>query len=141
MKTIRDLLRQYGLRHTQNRADILSIFLNQEIALSGREVEERLQARCDRVTVYRTLSTFLEKGILHKVLSNVGAMKYALCSIECHNQAHRHDHVHFKCVSCGQTACLEAVPIPEVSLPTGYHLQEVNVLLEGVCPACREEAV
>lgn len=138
MDPIRNILHQSQLRQTQNRAEILEIFLARGVALSEREIETAMVAPCDRVTIYRTLSTFLEKGIIHKVLDDAGAMKYALCPAGCHaEQAHRHDHVHFKCLRCGQTICLDEVPVPPVALPQGYDLTEVNMLLEGTCPTCR----
>lgn len=140
MTQIRHILEQHQLRRTQSRADILAIFLNRTSALSEREIETAMTSPCDRVTIYRTLSTFLEKGIIHKVLDDAGAMRYALCSPECQaHGSHQHDHVHFKCVYCGQTLCLDDTPIPAVQLPPGYRLQEVNMLLEGTCPRCREE--
>lgn len=137
MEAVQSILKNHHLRLTQSREEILAMFLAQPTALSEREIESSVDVSCDRVTIYRTLATFLEKGILHKVLDDTGAMKYALCSPECHGgEEHRHDHVHFKCVQCGQTLCLDQVPIPTVQLPQGYHLQEVNMLLEGVCESC-----
>jgi Fur family ferric uptake transcriptional regulator len=137
MEAIRDILHQSQLRQTQSRTDILAVFLDRQAAMSEREIELAMTAPCDRVTIYRTLSTFLEKGIIHKVLDDVGAMKYALCPAGCEERSdHRHDHVHFKCIRCGKTICLEQVPVPAVSLPSGYQLAEVNMLLEGTCPAC-----
>jgi Fur family transcriptional regulator, ferric uptake regulator len=138
MTRIRQILQHHRLRHTQSRADILGIFLDQGAALSEREIEAAMSAPCDRVTIYRTLSTFLERGIIHKVLDNAGAMRYALCSSHCQEgPQHQHDHVHFKCLQCGQTICLEEVPIPAVQLPPGFQLREVNMLLEGVCANCK----
>ncbi len=137
MEPIQQILHQSQLRQTQSRSDILGVFIDHGVALSEREIEDAMHTPCDRVTIYRTLSTFLEKGIIHKVLDDAGAMKYALCSAECQNHApHRHDHVHFKCTACGRTVCLDQVPIPPVPLPQGYQLSEVNMLLEGTCPAC-----
>jgi len=137
MESIRQILQQSQLRQTQSRSDILGVFFDRGVALSEREIEDAMSEPCDRVTIYRTLSTFLEKGIIHKVLDDAGAMKYALCPSECQDRAqHRHDHVHFKCIACGRTVCLDQVPIPSVSLPEGYQLSEVNMLLEGTCPAC-----
>ncbi len=127
-----------SLRKTQTRTDILDIFLDEGIALSEPELEKAMQGRCDRVTIYRTLSTFVEKGILHKVLDDTGAMKYALCAPDCHSSHdHQHDHVHFKCDQCGKTSCVDEVRIPEVQLPSGYQLTAVNMLLQGTCPECR----
>ena len=93
MQQIAQILQNRSLRQTQSRQDILQVFIAEDRALSEPELEKAIQGRCDRVTIYRTLATFLEKGILHKVLDDTGAMKYALCAPECHsNHDHQHDH-------------------------------------------------
>ncbi len=138
MVSTQSILKRHQLRQTQSRALILKVFLEREMAMSEREIEETMGGACDRVTIYRTLATFLEKGVVHKVLDDQGAMKYALCDPQCHDgKTHQHNHVHFKCSVCRQTMCLDQVPIPELSLPNGYALNEVNVLLQGTCPKCQ----
>lgn len=139
MPDVKHMLKQHKLRYTQGRAAILQILAEHEGALSERDIEDAIGQRCDRVTIYRTLSTFLDHGLIHRVLDDSGAMKYASCTPQCHEgRDHAHDHVHFKCIKCGHTSCLDKVPIPAVMLPQGYRLQEVNMLLQGHCPACRD---
>ena len=131
------ILQHHQLRQTSARAEILDMFFRRQGALSEPEIERAMKDYCDRVTIYRTLNTFLEKGILHKVLDDSGAMKYALCASDCgEGDAHNHDHVHFKCEMCGLTNCLESARLPKIALPQGYKVREVNVLIQGVCPAC-----
>ena len=133
------LLRAHTLRTTQSRQDILQVFISQDRALSESEVEQAMAQSCDRVTVYRTLGTFLKKGLLHKVLDDSGVTKYALCADDCGaKHYHQHNHVHFKCQRCGQTNCLKSVQVQAFQLPDGYQVEEVNVLLQGVCPDCGE---
>ncbi len=129
------ILKDFKLRSTPSRAAILDAFLTHNFALSHGDVEKEVPASFDRVTVYRTLKTFLDKGLIHKVLDDEGGMKYALCSEACTNAHHHHDHVHFKCTVCGQTNCLQ-VEIPRVNLPGGYQAKEINLLIQGVCGHC-----
>lgn len=139
MSELKTILKRHQLRFTKSRAAILDIFVEEEAALSERDIEESMQGSCDRVTIYRTLSSFLDHGLIHRVLDDSGAMKYALCAPNCHDgHPHGHDHVHFKCTNCGNTTCLDQVPIPAVKLPEGYLLSEVNMLLQGNCPTCAE---
>lgn len=137
---ISDVLAAYDLRHTLPRTTILALFLRGSRAFSQPEIERTLQDICDRVTIYRTLSIFLEKGILHKVLDDAGAMKYALCPPACrhesHTTHHHHDHAHFKCVVCGNTNCLNDVAVRLPDMPTGFVVAEINILLQGTCPTC-----
>jgi Fur family ferric uptake transcriptional regulator len=132
------LLKDFDLRNTQSRLEILQAFEDKHKALSQAEIENQLIGQFDRVTVYRTLRTFLQKGILHKVLDDEGTPKYALCGSHCVQETHRHEHVHFKCVRCGNTTCLEQVMIPVVQLPASYSIQEMNLLIQGVCSDCHD---
>lgn len=129
------ILKDFKLRSTPSRAAILDAFLTHDYALSHGDLEREVPASFDRVTVYRTLKTFLDKGLIHKVLDGEGGMKYALCNEACTSANHHHDHVHFKCVRCGQTNCLQ-VEIPAIKLPKGYQPQDVNLLIQGVCDTC-----
>lgn len=131
-----DILNDYDLRKTKGREEILDLFLGHDHALSHADIETLLGKNFDRVTVYRTLKTFLEKGIIHKVLSDQGSPKYALCSDECTDNEHHHEHVHFKCDVCGQTTCLDKVHVPAIQLPKGYTFGEANLLISGRCPSC-----
>lgn len=138
MADVKRILQSHALRHTTSRAEILEIFVQENRALSQREVESAMSQDCDRVTIYRTLSSFLDKGLLHKVLDDSGATKFALCPSTCaEHEAHQHDHVHFKCIRCGNTICVEEVHVHPPRLPAGFLVQEVNVLMQGVCPDCQ----
>ena len=127
-------LKDFNLKLTGCRADVLEAFQKTERALSNAELEQIFKNRVDRVTIYRTLKTFLDKGLIHKVLDD-GGTKYALCKAAC-GHAHNHDHVHFKCIKCGETNCLETVHIPAFNLPKNYQLTALNLLAEGICPKC-----
>jgi Fur family transcriptional regulator, ferric uptake regulator len=135
-KTQTQLLKEHQLRSTSSRSSILSLFLRNHHALSYSDIERQVAESYDRVTVYRTLKTFLDKGVIHKVLDDGGSLKYALCSEHCTTE-HHHEHVHFKCTVCGQTNCLDEIEVPEVKLPLGYQATEVNLLIHGTCRLCR----
>jgi Fur family transcriptional regulator, ferric uptake regulator len=131
-------LDQFGLRSTGSRQAVLAAFQKAGYALSQGDIEQALSNEFDRVTIYRTLKSFLASGLLHKVLDDQGSIKYALCHDMCHQETHthQHDHVHFKCTQCGQTTCLETVHIPQIILPEYFVKQESNLLIQGVCRGC-----
>jgi Fur family transcriptional regulator, ferric uptake regulator len=129
------LLKNFSLRSTPTRQQIIHLFLRKNYALSHGDIEKEITDELDRVTVYRTLKTFLDKGLIHKVLDDEGSLKYALCKEACTLTGHHHDHVHFKCIVCGQTNCLN-IDVPEVKLPNGYTAKEVNLLIQGICERC-----
>lgn len=129
------LLKDFKLRTTPSREEILYLFVKKDYALSHSDIESEIPEDLDRVTVYRTLKTFLDKGLIHKVLDDAGSLKYALCNDACTKAGHKHEHVHFKCINCGLTSCLN-VEIPTVKLPKGYKPREVNLLIQGICSNC-----
>ena len=131
-------LDNFGLRSTACREAVLSTFNQSGFALSQGDIEQSLASQFDRVTIYRTLKSFLARGLLHKVLDDLGSIKYALCRDLCHQgtHQHQHDHVHFKCTQCGQTTCLETVHIPQIILPENFIKQESNLLIQGICKGC-----
>jgi Fur family transcriptional regulator, ferric uptake regulator len=138
MSNIQSTLKATKLRQTDAREAVLSMFLDGKYALAHADIEAELAEKYDRVTIYRTLKTFVDKGLIHKVLDDVGGMKYAICKEECEPSIHQHnhDHIHFKCHICGQTSCLEKIVIPSLELPEGYKKQEMNILVQGICLNC-----
>jgi len=132
-----EILKDFRLRSTTSRSAILDLFIHNDHALSYSDIEKEVAAAFDRVTVYRTLKTFLDKGVVHKVLDDGGSLKYALCNDHCSSAEHHHDHVHFKCTKCGQTNCLDEVEVPLIKLPKGFKANEINLLIQGLCNKCQ----
>jgi Fur family ferric uptake transcriptional regulator len=91
----------------------------------------------DRVTIYRTLQTFVDKGIIHTIPTADNSIMYALCKETCSEGHHHDDHVHFLCEECGTTYCLDNVTIPQVTIPKGFSVHQTNVLVNGICKNCR----
>lgn len=140
-ETASQILKQQKIRQTDCRRGVLEEFVEKGHALSQPDLEKALGTNYDRVTIYRTLSLFLDKGLIHKVLDDAGVMKYALCAETCSDEEHRHEHVHFKCIRCGLTTCFEEIELPHFRLPEGYSVQESNLLLQGICKECREAGI
>ncbi|MCU0355232.1 MAG: transcriptional repressor [Cytophagales bacterium] len=130
------ILKDHNLRQTACREEVLAFFLEKETALSHADLEMHLTPAYDRVTLYRTLKTFLDAGLVHKVLDDEGGAKYALCRSHHTDHQHADNHVHFKCLRCGTTSCLEQTSIPVVSLPEGYFGTDFHLLVQGICRAC-----
>jgi Fur family ferric uptake transcriptional regulator len=129
------LLKNHSLRITDCRIDVLDKFYRSTHALSFKDLEENLDDY-DRVTLYRTLNSFIDKGLLHRIPNEDGFASYGLCREECTNTAHHHDHIHFKCNVCGHIECLSAYHVPRVELQ-GYEVAESNLIVNGVCKNCK----
>ncbi len=136
-KEVGELLKKNNLSVTDSRKKILQLFLEQPGALAHGDIEKRAGEKFDRVTVYRTLQTFVDKGIVHTIPTADNSIRYALCKDEC-SEGHHHDHhIHFVCSNCNNTYCLDDVVTPEIKLPKGYTAEHVEVVVEGVCKNCK----
>ncbi len=134
---VENLLTEGRLRVTQPRKLIMQVLAGSEAAVSQADIEKALESQVDRVTVYRTLKSFEEAGIIHKISDTDSVTKYALCLDDCHKGgAHSHNHAHFHCNACGNTTCLNSVRIEVPDLPKGYQVSETNLIVSGLCTAC-----
>jgi len=132
-----ELLRRNSLSVTGSRKKIIQLFLDQPGALAHGDIEKKAGEKFDRVTIYRTLQTFVDKGIIHTIPTADNTVRYALCKDEC-SEGHHHDHhVHFVCTLCHNTYCLDDVVTPDIRLPKEYAAQHVEVVVEGICKNCR----
>lgn len=132
-----DILRRNSLSVTESRKKILNLFINIQGALAHGDIERKAGEKFDRVTVYRTLQTFVEKGIIHTIPTTDNSVRYALCK-DCSDGHHQDDHVHFICNQCGTTLCLNDVAVPEIRLPQGFSIDEIEVVAKGVCNDCKQ---
>lgn len=132
---LNDILHRRQLSSTESRRKILTLFLNSDDALTHGDIEKEVGHKYDRVTIYRTLQTFEEKGIIHSIPTSDNSIKYALCK-ECEEGHHHDDHVHFICSNCEKTICLDDVVSPKIELPGGYAADNVQVIIKGICADC-----
>ena len=138
MTTIDDILRRNSLSVTDSRKKILNLFLNVQGALAHGDIEKKAGEKFDRVTVYRTLQTFVEKGIIHTIPTTDNSIRYALCKNNCSEGHHHDDHVHFICLQCGDALCLEDVAVPEIKIRKGFSINEIEVVVKGICLDCQQ---
>lgn len=129
------LMQEHGIRPTANRIIVAKTLAEESRPLTMTELDDRIGS-IDKSGIFRTLTLFKEQHLVH-VLEDGEGVRYELC----HSHDHSIDndmHVHFHCEHCGQTICLEDLPIPEVTLPDGYEVQSANFVLKGICPKCRK---
>ena len=135
MTSSEKILKQHNLRITQFRLDVISIFNNAGHALSAADLESRLSDP-DRITLYRTLKSFEDKGIIHKAVDGTQTQKFALCESDCNEHHHHDEHVHFHCQLCENTFCMDHVYVPKVVLPHGFTLKDSSMIVNGICEKC-----
>lgn len=130
-----EILKTHGLRSTRQRHVVLEEFSHADFALSQPELEKRLKGEMDRVTLYRILSSFEEKGILHSIIDQFGTTNYASCSSSCSAGHHKDQHIHFNCLNCRKIYCLQSTN-PPVDIPTGFKAENVSIVATGLCKVC-----
>ena len=133
---LNDILHRRQLSSTESRRKILTLFLNSGDALTHGDIEKEVGEKYDRVTIYRTLQTFEEKGIIHSIPTADNSIRYALCK-ECEEGHHHDNHVHFICDVCDKTICMDHVSIPEVKLPKGFKQRQTDLVISGTCDECK----
>ena len=136
MENVNKILEQKAVRITLMRQLLLEYFVK-ENAVSGLSELEKAFPKSDRITMYRTLKTFEEKGILHSIKGEGEEAKYALCIEHCSPINHIDQHPHFQCEKCKQVTCIDSQLIPSMELPDRYVQKEVTMMIKGICPDCQ----
>ena len=136
MKDTDDKLTSRNIKPTAMRELVLDILTEQTAAISLSDLEQSFH-KSDKVTLYRTLKTFEEKKLIHSIDDGTGAVKYALCKETCQCKPEEL-HVHFYCLKCQHTFCLTDIPIPSINLPVKFSVENVNMVVKGVCSNCND---
>lgn len=140
MKEPEDMLIAKQISPTAMRLLVLEFLLKQKNAVSLNDVEAGLH-RSDRVTIFRTLKTFEEKGLVHNIKDGNEAMKYAICESDCEAGTHYDGHLHFYCTKCKELFCLPKLKVPDISLPANFQLHEISLVAKGICDKCSNNAI
>ncbi len=130
----RNMLKAAKLYCTQGRVTILKVLMKAGKPLSQDQIARRSGRRhFDKVTIYRTLESLLQVGLVHKAFMDRRAWHFELA----HNCTERQCHPHFTCSSCGDTHCLTEISLPMAKSPhQGFVIRRQHVRLEGLCPKC-----
>ncbi|MCI2046494.1 MAG: transcriptional repressor [Faecalibacterium sp.] len=129
--------------NTKTRQLILNYLMdNREHAVSAANILEHLQnegAAPSPTTVYRYLERLAGEGRVMKYVADKGeqaVFQYV------GDSAHCREHLHLKCVKCGQIYHLDCGFMDEVrahlSAQHGFLLQCEGSMLYGTCSRCRQ---
>ena len=135
MNKLDKILEARTVRPTAMRLLVLKFLLQKKVTVSLTNIEEYFD-NSDRTTLYRTLKTFEENGIVHQIDDGTGTTKYAICEEHCNCEVEQDLHLHFHCSNCNETVCLTEHKIPHINLPEGYNAVDVNLVVKGVCDKC-----
>lgn len=132
MNSTEQYLDSHGIRPTAVRILVWDCVSAQSETFSLADMEH-LMPHMDRSSIFRALRLFAEHHLLHTIDDGTGQQKYCVC--RCKHSSHI-NHVHFTCLKCGKTYCLEDYTIPIVPLPEGFMMDDAEYIIKGVCERC-----
>ena len=133
-RKIEKLLSSANLRRTGPRVAILRVLLSVRKPQTADQIAANLApAGPNKVTIYRTLESFLAAGLVHKVFLQGRTWHFELSG----NCTESQCHPHFTCTNCGDMQCLMEMTLPMAESPhKGFVIGRQRVQLEGLCPKC-----
>jgi Fur family ferric uptake transcriptional regulator len=136
---IGELLRARGLRRMPSRIAVLAVLEPYDGHLPVAEIHQRILAATpdgaqpDLATVYRTVTTLVEQGVLHALAVEGGVTTYGLAGTP---------HHHAVCTECGT---IIEVPATRLSAALEHAIEgssftlseQAGLTLHGLCPDCQ----
>lgn len=133
---MRDLLKRKNIRSTPFREEVMDVFLKHPQAINMQTIEGHL-GKFDRITLYRTLKTFEESGVIHEIAISGDDKHWALCMDNCHQQVpeHVHEHIHLHCKKCQEVFCVPVKQLPVIEVD-GFVIEQMDINVKGYCTHC-----
>lgn len=132
-----EILTQHAVRKTDTRIQVLEVLFKYEHALTYSTLEKELGNSFDKVTLYRTLHTFEQAGIVHVVPEKAGGeTKFVLSRFSFQNNPHT-EPIYFTCQVCQHVYCLDNVPTPQLDYSGDFDITSLSISASGVCKNCK----
>jgi len=143
VERIGQLLRARGLRRMPSRIAVLAVLEPVDGHLSVADIHQRILEVTpagtqppDLATVYRTVTTLVEQGVLHALTVEGGVSTYGLAE---------RPHHHAVCTSCGT---IIEVPAKRLSTALEHAIEgssftlseQAGLTLHGLCPDCQRSS-
>jgi len=129
-----DALRAAGFRLTHQRLEVVREVASSDEHPEAEEVFVRVRRRVPTIsldTIYRTLGTLVDLGLVDRVVGTAGASRY---------DANTAGHHHFVCTRCGLIRDIDNDDVNEVDVPSSAEelgsVSSVEVRFTGVCSEC-----
>lgn len=132
------VLKDKGIRATSARLSLLEEVFRRDEAFSAADLHRATAGAVDLATVYRFLNLLVDKGVARSLPGALGERLFEKACV--HNPVHPH----FVCRRCGAVFCLEGLSLAEQEArlgldDEGHFVEEIFLLLRGLCGDCREE--
>lgn len=128
-----------GVRMTSQRRAILSVIETAAKHLDASQIlrkARKLDAKVDRVTVYRTLNLLKRHGLIDELdLMHLQGEKHF------YERRPQRDHIHMACLRCGKIAEFESNLFDrlkgEIQRECRFHIVVTRLEVGGYCADCR----
>jgi Fe2+ or Zn2+ uptake regulation protein len=136
IETLKNILKEKGIKPTYQRLKILD-YMSQNIRnhptvdMIYAELAKEIPT-ISMTTVYNTLSTFIEKGLVCGVTITGTEVRYDF---------NTESHHHFLCKKCGQIKDIDipcSLAAKKGELVDGHRLEEIHGYFKGTCRDCLE---
>lgn len=129
-KSALQILEQHNIRPSIQRIEVVKYLLSNRTHPSADDLYSALQPAMptlSRTTIYNVLKTLETGGVVRTLHLDEHTLHYDI-AIE--------PHAHCRCSRCG---CIYDIPLPqlELELPEGFRPGQVELTVQGLCPACR----
>ena len=136
LELFREKCRRSNISITPQRVAIYSVLMDAHNHPSAEDIYDRIKTTFPDIsidTVYRTLYTFSQMGLVNEV--------------EGYGEARRYDpdlkpHHHFRCTKCSKIVDFHKESFNRLRLPAEisgkYQVSSVKVVAEGLCDKCRK---
>ncbi|HOE70818.1 MAG TPA: Fur family transcriptional regulator [Brevefilum sp.] len=129
---LKERLKRRGIRPSIQRIKVLEYLCRSQTHPTVDEIFTDLSLEIptiSKATIYNTLHTFIDAGIVRKIHSNTDAQHYDIVV---------KDHGHFKCLTCGEIFDFSIdYGHLEVDGLEGFFIKKKDVYYSGVCPGCQ----
>ncbi|MDA8197776.1 MAG: transcriptional repressor [Actinomycetota bacterium] len=129
------MLKVAGLQKTAQRLAVIDAVSERPHATAD-EIEELVRLEIgtiSRQSVYDTLTTLTDKGLIRRIQPAKSAARYEMRVDD--------NHHHLVCRSCGLTLDVDCVvgsrPCLQVDDDRGFEIDEAEVIFWGFCPKCQ----
>ena len=139
LEDLKILLRDKGMKYTEQRAIILQILLNLDDHLNAEEVHAIIKEKYPKqnigiATIYRTLNFLEEVELISSISFGKDGKKY-----ESNSEKQHHDHI--ICTSCGKIVEFFDDEIEkrqeDVALKNGFKITDHTMQIYGICDVCQ----
>jgi Fe2+ or Zn2+ uptake regulation protein len=124
------ILLDHGVRPLNHRVAVYRYLVDHQNHPTADDIYGELKkhmASISRTTVYNVLNLLCDRNVVKRIAIEKNEMRY---------DANIANHMHFKCSDCGNVYDLHSVGFPDVQVPDGFTIDDVQVNITGHCPAC-----